>query len=393
MSGMRWAAIGVFLFASTLNYLDRLLLGALAPTIRAELGISYATYGWVVFAFNVVYAFSSPAMGMFLDGAGLTRGIVTALGVWSIATLATGWVGGLVALVACRLLLGAAQSGGVPAFGKASSIYLAPAERALGNALSQFGISIGSASAPLLAAWARQNYSWRAAFWIAGSLGFAWIPVWLFVSRRVPPQYETGPSRGTGAVRDIMRKPQYWGFVAAAVLGMSVYSLWANWTTVYLTETWHLTESAANQGFAWIPPLCALGGGFTGGGLSFALARRGMEVQAARRRVCLAASALLLVTALVPLAPSPAVATALIALSFFFSTCFSVNLYSMPLEAFGTARAGFAIASLTFAFGMMTAFSAPLIGKAMELVGFGPVCVTAAALPLGASAILYWTRE
>ena len=391
-AGARWIAIGVFLFASTLNYLDRLLLGALAPAIRADLDISYTTYGWIVFAFNIVYALSSPLVGLFLDRAGLNRGIVAALGVWSAATIATGWAAGLISLVACRLLLGAAQSGGVPAFGKASAMYLAPPERTLGNALSQLGISMGGASAPLLAAWSVQNYSWRAAFFIAGSLGFLWIPLWLLVSRRISPRFHA--KAGTPAdVRRILRLPQYWGYVAAAVLGMSCYSLWANWTTVYFTETWHLSENAANTRFAWIPPLCGLAGGFTGGSVALALARSGMAVQTARFRVCLTASVLLLVTALVPYAPSPSAATAIIGLSFFFSTCFSGNLYAMPIDAFGGERAGFAIASLTFAFGLMTAFSAPAIGKAMELAGFGSVCVVAAVMPLCGSAVLWWTRE
>ena len=53
----------------------------------------------------------------------------------------------------------------------------------------------------------------------------------------------------------------------ANVLWMGIYVLWTNWTTEYLTQSFHLTMAQAN-GYAWFPPVASTLGGFTGGWIS-----------------------------------------------------------------------------------------------------------------------------
>ena len=64
----RWGAVAVFALSSTWNYLDRLVLSAAAPRIRAEFHLSNMDYGWLLSAFSLAYALASPALGWFLDG-------------------------------------------------------------------------------------------------------------------------------------------------------------------------------------------------------------------------------------------------------------------------------------------------------------------------------------
>ena len=387
----RWAAIGVFLFSSTLNYLDRQMLPAVAPTLREEFHLSMEDYGWVLSVFSVVYAVAAPAVGLFLDRVGLNRGISSAVGVWSLATIWTGLSGGLGGLLASRGLLGLAQSAGVPGFGKASSVYLPSRERALGTAFSQVGISIGSIAAPLIAAWATSHYGWRAAFLVAGALGFLWIPLWLLTARRVPklPAAEAGASMRIG---EVLRSRQYWALLAATCLAMTVYSLWTNWVTVFLVRDWHMSMADANRQLAWIPPLVATIGVLLGGAASLRLARAGLPVHQARMRACLMGGVALLITALVPHMPSAALATWAIAFSYLASTFFNVNLYAMPLDIFGPDRAAFAVASLTMAYGLMQTFVSPLIGRVIDVHGFSPVCLAIAPLPLAAVMVMRWAR-
>ena len=184
----RWVTVGVFVFSSSLNYLDRQLLSALAPVIRGEFGWSYEDYGRVVSYFSIVYAIAAPLMGLVIDRIGLNSGVTLAVGVWSAATVWTGWARDLFGMVASRFLLGAAQGGGIPAAGKAMSTYLEPRERALGQGLSQVGLSIGMIAAPLLAGYMEPRHGWRSAFVVAGFLGLIWVPLWLFVARRSPRQ-------------------------------------------------------------------------------------------------------------------------------------------------------------------------------------------------------------
>ena len=389
---LRWAAIGVFLFSSTLNYLDRQMFAALAPSISQEFHLSNEQYGLFISAFSLIYAFSSPLVGLMIDRAGLDRGIGVCVGVWSLATMATGWVSNYGGLMISRALLGSAQAGGVPAAGKSYATYLPPRERTLGTALGQVGISIGSILAPLVAGWMAPRYGWRSAFIVAGLAGFVWIPLWLFTARRVP-RFPLVPGAVKVKVSEMLRDRQYWGLVVGVCLGMTLYSFWTNWTTKYLVQVFHLSQEVANARFAWIPPLCGIAGGISGGSITLHLARRGMHVHRARMIVCAGASVFALSTAFVPAAPTAGIAAAAIGVSFFFTTWFSVSSYSMPLDIFGAERAAFAIASLTFAYGMIQFFISPAIGRVVDTHGFAPVCVTLAFMPMIGTVVLKLTEK
>ena len=388
---LRWLVMGVFIGSSTLNYLDRQILATLAPLLRVEFHLPNADYGVVLSAFSIVYAASAPLTGMFIDRIGLTRGISILAGLWSLAGMATGFVRGLPALLGCRALLGAAQAGGVPATGKAIRLYLDPGERALGNAFSQTGLSIGAMIAPPLATWLAIRYGWRSAFLLTGAVGFLWIPLWLAVARRVPPAQaaERGPAP---SARGLLGDRRLWGFVAANILSMTVYTLWTNWTTIFLVEAHRLTLTQAAW-YAWVPPLVANVGGLLGGWLSWRYIRAGTPPLDARRRACLWSALGALVTAAAPFLPSPLAATAAISLSFFWVTAFSVNLYTMPLDAFGAQRAAFSVALLTGAYGAMQTIVSPLIGASIDRFGFHPVCLAVAAAPLAAAGVLKLTAH
>jgi ACS family hexuronate transporter-like MFS transporter len=143
--------------------------------------------------------------------------------------------------------------------------------------------------------------------------------------------------------------------------------------------------------YAWLPPLFGALGGAAGGALSFRAIAAGADPLTARRRVCLGAAALGLVTAAIPWAPSASWAAAGISVSFFAVAAFSVNLYSMPLDVFPAARAAFAVSLLVSAYGAMQAILSPLAGAAIDRWGYAPVCLAAAAAPVGAVAILRGT--
>lgn len=376
----RWLAVGVFVLSSSLSFLDRQILAALAPAVRAEFRLSNEDYGWVLAAFSLAYALMSPVMGMFIDKAGLNLGISVSMAFWSLAGMSTALVNGFAGLLTCRAALGAAESGGVPATSKASALYLKPEERALGAAVNQAGISIGLVAAPLFAGWIAAHYGWRSAFAAAGALGFVWIPLWLATSRRVGPVKTEGGAKA--GLLDLAGDRRLWWLMAANVLAMTPYSLWLNWTTLFLVEHFAMPQAVANRRLAWIPPLFAALGGLAGGWLSLAWARRGVRLHAARVRASLVAALFLLATAAAPMLPSAGWATAAVCLSFFWTVALSVNVYALPLDIFGAGRAASAIGALTFAYGIMQTAVSPLFGRLIDMSGFGPVCGLVSALPL-----------
>jgi hypothetical protein len=165
------------------------------------------------------------------------------------------------------------------------------------------------------------------------------------------------------------------------------YSLWVNWTTLYLVDARLLSLKQAAW-YAWIPPVFFALGGAAGGWGSLILVRRGRAAVPARFRVCLAAAALSLITAAVPAAPSLGWSMAGISVSVFAVAAMSVNVYTLPLDIFGGSRAAFAVSVLVSAYGISQAVISPCFGRLIDLRGYGPVTAIAAVAPLTACAVL-----
>jgi MFS family permease len=360
LAWLRWVAYGVFVISSTLNYLDRQLVNTLAPLIMAEMHFSQTGFGFLISAFSITYAVSSLLAGWILDRVGLNRAISAAVSWWSLAAIGTGLVTGLPGLVTCRAALGLGESAGVPAAGKVNAMYLRPAERAIGTAGNQIGLSLGLAIAPLCIGVALAH-SWRTPFVFTGLLGFVWILVWLAVQRAIPPEHSVESSTGKRSNWSILGDRALVLVVIANVLWMGAYSLWSNWTTLYLVHVHHVTlkESAS---YVWIPPLVSNVGGFFGGWLSLRWIKRSMEPLAARRNAVWVSAFGATLTLFLPLAPDARWATAIISLSFFFALAGSVNIYAIPIDLYGARHSGLAISALTCAFGALQTVLSPIIG-------------------------------
>lgn len=359
---LRWVAVSAFIVSSTLNYLDRQMLSVLAPLIMMQMHFNQTGFGLLISAFSVAYAASSLFTGWMLDRFGVNRGICAAVAWWSLSAVSTGLVRGLHGLASCRAALGIGESAGVPAVGKLNGIYLAPGERAMGAAVNQIGLSLGAALAPAFIPLALR-YGWRMPFVMAGLLGFVWMPAWLWVSRAIPAKYaaqEFEPAPRTTRF-SILRERNLLLLVVANVLWMGAYSLWSNWTTLYLTRVHHISLQQSAH-YVWIPPLVSNLGGFFGGWLSLRWMNGGRGPLSARRRAIWVSAGGSLITLLLPVAPDASWATALISISFFFALSGSVNIYALPIDLYGPQRSGLAIAALTFAFGILQTVISPVIG-------------------------------
>ena len=382
-SRYRWCILAVFVLSTSINYLDRQTLAALAPEVQKEFGLNDTHYGLLGSVFSIPYALVAPFAGLLIDRIGLTRAISLALALWSFAGIATGLTRGLGSLIVCRALLGAAEAAGIPAAGKAIVTFTKPGERAIGHAMNQAAVSLGTMLAPPLAVWILLHWGWRAAFIATGTFGLIWIPVW----RVIAPAAAPAPMERAAGVAPY-RDRRLWAVVAANALLAVPYSLWFTWTTKYFVTVFQLDLKTANTYYAWIPPAFALAGGFLCGWASLKVAKRGAPVVVARYRVCLGAAVVALATGLVPFAPSPGWAAAAISLGIGAVAGFSVNLYAMPLDLFGESRAAFAISLLVSTYGAATALISWGIGWTRVHYGYAPVTTVAAITPLLACAIL-----
>ena len=316
-------------------------------------------------------------MGWFLDRLGLETGIVWAVALWSLATAFCGWSRSLGQLIGARIFLGIWESAGIPAAGKLNAIYLEPKNRAVGAAMTQAGLSVAGIGAPLLVL---SMAGWRSPFFVCATLGFAWIPIWIAVRRKVRPYEEVPPRREPGAFRQLLGDRRLAALVAANILWMGIYTLWSNWTTVYLVHNFGLTTAAASR-YAWVPPVASALGAFAGGWISRRAIDKGMLPVQARVMAALVSAIGCLVTVLVPLSPTPLWAMLGISASYFWVTAGSTNLYTIPLDIWGGRHAGTAISALVFAYGLLQTVISPVIGSLVDHVGFTPVCWLVALPP------------
>jgi len=390
---LRWVAVTVFVFSAVLNYLDRQILATMVDIWRTSGRLSpgfafdYAGYGLVLAVFSIAYALSAPFMGWFLDRVGLNTGMATSVAVWAVASFGTGTVHSFRELLLWRALLGIAEAAGVSAQAKVSGMYLLPEERALGAATQQLGISIGAGLAPAFTVFFAYNYSWRWTFFAAACASVLWVPLWLGTARAIPAAVDR-VARSRHAF-ELIRDGRLWTLMAANALGMTLYSLWTNWAPTYLVRVHRLTPPQAAR-YTWAVPVAAYFGAFAGGSLSWWWIRHGASAVVARKRACLVGSALAVITAAVPLMPTPLLATAGMSLSLFLVASWSTNLYTLPIDLYGAGRAAFGVSALVCSYGLMQALLSRPLGQAIERYGFAPACLTLAALPLAGTLLVQW---
>jgi ACS family hexuronate transporter-like MFS transporter len=382
--------MGVFWLSFTLNFLDRQLLAAVAPTVKAEFQLSNTEYGQLVSGFYLVYALATPVSGWFVDRVGLRAGAAIVTTLWSLAGAATAMTRSFRGLLACRMGLGLGESAGIPSLAKATATYLDPAEMGLAGGFGAISISLGSIAAPLIVAAMSPRFGWRSVFVLSGLLGLLWAPLWLFTSRRIPSRVEATAEPHTPAGH-LLRDRRLWAVALAYCLVYTLYTLWANWTTMYLVEERHLTPREANMRYAWFPPAFAVAGGFLGGALAFAWIRAGMEGLAARMRVCWVTAPLLLVGASIPFLPSTTLAAGAIGVSFLAFQSILGSLFVMPLDMFGARPAGFSNSLVAFVAASTQVLVSPAIGAVVDHLGFTALCVVVPLLPLFGLGILQTT--
>src|SRR5215212_3019163 len=81
----RWLICALLFFATTINYVDRSVLGVLAPTLRKEIGWSDSQYGQISAAFTLAYAIGFLFAGWFIDRFGTRIGYAVYVIIWSFA--------------------------------------------------------------------------------------------------------------------------------------------------------------------------------------------------------------------------------------------------------------------------------------------------------------------
>jgi ACS family hexuronate transporter-like MFS transporter len=408
---LRWYIGGLLFLSTVINYIDRQTLSVLAPYLKTEYSWSNTDFAWVLISFRVAYAIGQTIAGRVVDRLGTRRGLSMAVVWYSVAAMATSLAGGLRSFCAFRFALGLGESANWPGATKAVSEWFPRRESGWAVALFDSGSSIGAAVAPFIVLGLYHSFgSWRPAFLITGTLGFAWLLLFLSFYRspedhprlsaeeRADILANRGDRRGAGGAPVrlpngvLQRQPQTWGYNLSKACTDPVWFFITDWFAVYLvTRGFNLEESLA--GF-WIPFVAADLGTFFGGGLSSRLIARGWAVGRARKAIAVFGG--LGMTALVPAAFTasfPAL-VACFAFATFAYAAFSTVILNLPADIYPMGSVASVSGLGGTAAGLGTIAAIYTTGWVSDHYSFVPILLGASVIPLaGMAAMLLLVRN
>ena len=179
ISNYRWTVCALIFFATTLNYLDRQVIGILKPMLESDLHIGEADYGNIVTVFQLFYGFSMLIAGRLIDKFGTKIGYGLSVLLWSVAAMGHAFAKGVVGFGFWRALLGISESGNFPAAIKTIAEWFPKKERALATGIFNSGANVGAVIAPVAVPAIVITWGWQAAFIMTGGIGFVWILLWI----------------------------------------------------------------------------------------------------------------------------------------------------------------------------------------------------------------------
>lgn len=182
----RWVICGLLFFATTVNYVDRQVLGILAKDLKATIGWTEVDYGNIVAAFNAAYAFGLLLAGRLMDRIGTRAGYALAIIWWSLAAMAHALARTPFGFGVARAALGIGEAGNFPAAIKTVAEWFPKKERAFATGIFNAGSNVGAIVAPLTVPLIASHPSlgWQWAFILTGAVGFLWLLLWLPMYRR-----------------------------------------------------------------------------------------------------------------------------------------------------------------------------------------------------------------
>jgi MFS family permease len=260
-------ALGMLLLVYAFNFVDRIILGILVPSIKAELHLTDTELGLLGgTAFALFYTALGIPIGWLADRRNRVWIMTIALALWSAFTAASGLAQGFTQLFFARLGVGIGEAGGVaPAYSLISD-YFPPAKRARALAIYSFGIPVGSAAGLIFGGLIAARVNWRLAFFVVGGLGLILAPLFRYCVRE-PVRGgldAAAPARPTPSLREVTRllvgKISFWslslGGGASSVVGYGMFF----WLPSFFVRSYHFSLTQV----AWYLGALTFFGGVSG---------------------------------------------------------------------------------------------------------------------------------
>jgi len=376
----RWVIVALLFFASTINYIDRQVLGILAPFLEKEIGWNEIEYGYIVTAFQAAYAIGLLLVGRLIDRLGTKLGYCLALIGWSLAAMGHALARTVMGFATARFALGLSEAGNFPAAIKTVAEWFPKKERALATGLFNSGTNVGAIAAPLIVPWLTLTYGWQTAFIVTGAIGFTWVIFWLLLYEKPEKHKRLKPSELTYIQSDppdppvripwlsLLKYRQTWGFALGKFLTDPIWWFYLYWVPKFLYSKHGITLNKIGVPLVIIYVMADVGS-IGGGWLSSSFIKHGWTVNKGRKMAMLICALAVVPIILVSQVSAMWQVVALLSLATAAHQGWSANLFTTTSDVFPRK----AIGSVVGLGGMAGAIGGMLIatgaGFILELTG------------------------
>ena len=310
----RWTIVGLLFFATTINYMDRQVIGYLKPLFSrslAEGGLGWTNtdFALVTSLFTGFYAIMTFFAGFVIDKIGTKLGLALSLIIWSVFGILNAFAGSMAMVhAAVRSLFGIGEAGNFPASIKTVANWFPKKERALATGIFNSGANVGamiaSLAVPAIAysVWfGGAIQGWQMAFLLTGAIGFIWLIFWFWLYESPAKQkrlskaeydYINSDDVATFPASDeevatkvpwyrLFSYKQTWAFVIGKFMTDGIWWFLLFWLPDFMKQQFNM------EGHAIMIPLfivygVAIVGSVSGGGFPMFFMNKGMEAYKAR---------------------------------------------------------------------------------------------------------------
>ena len=338
------------MFATTINYFDRSLIGVMAPTLEKLFGWTNSDYANIMIAFKIAYAFGMLSMGGLIDRLGTKKGYTLSIVIWSAfgmlhALVCPGF--SVLGFSLARFGLGFEESGHFPAAIKTTAEWFPKKDRAFATGLFNAATSIGAIAAPFVVALIVDinGKNWHIPFLITGFLSSIWIFLWLrwYKKPEVHPKVskeELAYIQSDSAAenddklpwKQVLFKKETWAFAVVKTTD-AVWWFYLFWGAKFLATTFGVDIKNIALPFFVIYFLADVGSIF-GGYLSGAFMKKGWTINKARKITLLICALIILPVSFVAITDNKWLAIVLIGVAAAGHQAWSANIFTLVSDVF-----------------------------------------------------------
>lgn len=380
LGSYRYRILAMLVYATTINYFDRSIIGVLAPTLEKMFHWTNTDYANIMIAFKVAYAIGMLTMGGIIDKLGTKKGYTLAIGIWSIFGMLHAAVRPAFSVIGfslARFGLGFGESGHFPAAQKTVAEWFPKKDRAFATGIYNAATSLGAIAAPFIVGWivSETGHNWQIPFLLTGVMSAIWVFLWLRTYKK-PEEHpkvtkeeldyiESDSSIETTEKlpwKSVLPKRQTWAFATAKITD-AVWWFYLFWGAKFLADKFGVNIHNIGIPFL-IMYLLADGGSIFGGWISGSFMRKGWSTNKARKLTLLMCALIILPVSYVAITDNKWLAVVLIGVGAAGHQAWSTNIFTLVSDVFPKKAVG----SVTGIGGMVGAVAGIVGDKALGSV-------------------------